>query len=318
MSDELDPSARDFLASALEDAPRLDDGARRRMRENVLTTIGAGAGVVAVAAAVKSAGASSAAATASIPAGAATASIPAGAATASIPAGAAATTTTVAATAATKAVTLGFFAKAAIAVGVGGLVTTAAVWQSSKNDPPPPPPAPTVVMTSTPAPSAPVAEAKPVVTEPTPAPMVEEKPVEEKPVVTAEAPKRAKVAVAEKPAPEEKPAAAATPAPTSTDFSKELDALDRARGALSGGDPAKALSVLDEGGGSSAAFVEERQALRIVALCSAGRGDEGRAALAAFRNQFPRSLQTARVTRACEPKAPVPTPAPGGVTPTKP
>lgn len=312
MSDELDPSTRDFLASALEDAPRLEDGARRRMRENVLTTIGAGAGVVAVAAAVKSAGASSAAATASIPAGAATASIPAGAATASIPAGAAATTT-VAATAATKAVTLGFFAKAAIAVGVGGLVTTAAVWQSSKNDPPPPPPAPTVVMTSTPAPPAPVAEAKPVVTEPTPAPVVEEKPV-----VTAEAPKRAKVAVAEKPAPEEKPAAAATPAPTSTDFSKELDALDRARGALSGGDPAKALSVLDEGGGSSAAFVEERQALRIVALCSAGRGDEGRAALAAFRTQFPRSLQTARVTRACEPKAPVPTPAPGGVTPTKP
>ena len=55
MSDELDPSARDFLASALEDAQRLDDGARRRMRDNVLGAVGAGAGVVAIATAVKGA-----------------------------------------------------------------------------------------------------------------------------------------------------------------------------------------------------------------------------------------------------------------------
>lgn len=80
---------------------------------------------------------------------------------------------------------------------------------------------------------------------------------------------------------------------------KELGALDRARAALAAGNPAQAIAVLDATP-PSPAFAEERQAMRVVALCAAGRGDEGRRALASFKASFPRSLQSARASAACE------------------
>lgn len=97
--------------------------------------------------------------------------------------------------------------------------------------------------------------------------------------------------------------AAATPATASSHaaFSEELALLERARRATTAGNQTEALEALarmDRLPGAGA-FAEEHDALRIVALCSGGRADDGRAALAGFRASFPRSLHTERVVRAC-------------------
>jgi hypothetical protein len=82
-------------------------------------------------------------------------------------------------------------------------------------------------------------------------------------------------------------------------FAAELSAIDRARAALAAGDATTALAELERGSASSA-FLEERSALRIVALCSTERGHtEGRRELARFEAAFPRSLQLARARGAC-------------------
>jgi hypothetical protein len=84
-------------------------------------------------------------------------------------------------------------------------------------------------------------------------------------------------------------------------FAEELALLERARRATAAGNQADALDALARMDRlpRSGAFAEEHDALRIVALCSSGRHEEGRAALTRFRAAFPRSLHTERVIAAC-------------------
>ena len=90
-------------------------------------------------------------------------------------------------------------------------------------------------------------------------------------------------------------------APSAPSFPEELEAVERARLAVATGDPRRALRELAESDhvGSSGTFTEEREALRIVALCGVGRESDGLRALVAFRTAFPHSMQIARIERAC-------------------
>lgn len=81
----------------------------------------------------------------------------------------------------------------------------------------------------------------------------------------------------------------------------ELDLLRKVNAAQRSGDPATALGLLEafskeKGPG---VLVEERDAARIVALCSLGRADEGRARLTRFEARFPSSPQLARARSLC-------------------
>lgn len=81
----------------------------------------------------------------------------------------------------------------------------------------------------------------------------------------------------------------------------ELDLLRAVNAAQRSGDPATALRLLEsftteQGPG---VLIEERDAARIVALCSLGRIDEGRARLLRFEARFPTSPQLARVRSQC-------------------
>jgi type IV secretory pathway VirB10-like protein len=108
------------------------------------------------------------------------------------------------------------------------------------------------------------------------------------------------------PRPSSKPVAAPTAAPEGDTLEAETRRLREAHGALQGGDPGKALALLDE---QSAAYEkgelrEERAAARILSLCKLGRVDEARAAAARFLQESPRSPLADRVRAGC----PAPTP----------
>jgi outer membrane protein assembly factor BamD (BamD/ComL family) len=94
--------------------------------------------------------------------------------------------------------------------------------------------------------------------------------------------------------------AAVAPRPADS-LAAEIRALGEARGAMQGGDPAKALVLLDE---QSAAYAsgqlrEERTAARVLALCKLGKRDEARALAARFLADNPRSPLADRVRGAC-------------------
>lgn len=79
---------------------------------------------------------------------------------------------------------------------------------------------------------------------------------------------------------------------------RELGDLDRARGALASGDFESALGLTSTAVPGSM-FEEERTAIRIGALCGLRRRGEGRAALAAFQERYPRSLHARAAELRC-------------------
>jgi hypothetical protein len=80
---------------------------------------------------------------------------------------------------------------------------------------------------------------------------------------------------------------------------EELALLSKARAALRAGDAASALSALDAKARGDTRFTAERRALRVQALCAAGRVAEARAEAAALLRSEPSSLPRAAVARSC-------------------
>lgn len=79
----------------------------------------------------------------------------------------------------------------------------------------------------------------------------------------------------------------------------ELQVLDKAQRALRAGDGEAALRELDASMMSDGPLRAERQAARILALCSAGRQAEARAAIARFLEDYPQSAQRAAIVGGC-------------------
>ncbi|MCR9166210.1 MAG: hypothetical protein ACE37F_32015 [Nannocystaceae bacterium] len=134
------------------------------------------------------------------------------------------------------------------------------------------------------------------------------------PVPTSE-PAPVSTATPVEPTPPQLPAkrrrAAAPPPPAdaqlepASSLAAETRMLDRARKAVARKRPAEALSILDEAASRfpGGVLVQERAALRVVALCDAGRTEAGRKAAASFVTSHPRSALRTRVQSAC-PDAP--------------
>jgi|HubBroStandDraft_6_1064221.scaffolds.fasta_scaffold176093_2 hypothetical protein len=89
------------------------------------------------------------------------------------------------------------------------------------------------------------------------------------------------------------------PPPPGDTLAAELQGLREAHSAMQGGDPARALALLDEQQAGGSALREERAAARVLALCRIGRVGEGRAAAARFLEESPRSPLADRVRGAC-------------------
>jgi hypothetical protein len=91
------------------------------------------------------------------------------------------------------------------------------------------------------------------------------------------------------------------PAPAADTLLAETHRLREAHGALQGGDPEKALSLLDAPTAETEGqkLREERAAARVLALCKLGRVDEANAEAARFLEKNPRSPLAARVRKAC-------------------
>jgi hypothetical protein len=94
-------------------------------------------------------------------------------------------------------------------------------------------------------------------------------------------------------------APAAPPPPPEDTLAAEAAELREAHRAMQGGDPARALAVLDGRQAKGNALREEREAARVLALCQLGRVDEARAAAARFLQSSPRSPLADRVRGAC-------------------
>ncbi len=120
------------------------------------------------------------------------------------------------------------------------------------------------------------------------------------------------------PGPETVPAPITGPPPPPTrprraasgaeDLAAEVALLRRARAALDDGDPDAALRILGEHarefpGGQ---MQEDRQRLRVEALCALGRGEQARAEADAFLQQYPGSTHGARVRNLCREDRPTP------------
>lgn len=82
---------------------------------------------------------------------------------------------------------------------------------------------------------------------------------------------------------------------------EEMDLLQRAQEALRAQRPAEALAVLDRHADAfpRGDLAEEREALRVTALCAAGASQEGLALRVAFMRAYPRSAYAGRVAVAC-------------------
>jgi hypothetical protein len=132
-------------------------------------------------------------------------------------------------------------------------------------------------------------------------------PAPEAPVVSPAAPAPPPAApqpapIALSAAPRAGTASAAPPAPQAKledTLAAENQGLREAHAAMQGGDPARALALLDEQQAKGSLLREEREAARVLALCQLGRVDEGRAAAARFLQESPRSPLADRVRAAC-------------------
>jgi hypothetical protein len=265
--DKLNREARSFLDEALAVEPGLGPDARQRMRAHLLRSV-AGASVVATGVAATQT---------SLAAGVATTGSAALAASGAAPA---------AATAIGSATAAGTLTKAAlglVALGLAGGGATAA-WQLRR-------PVPTeIARVSVAPPEVPQASDESV------------PPIPALPPDQATAPSRDdSLRPRREVHPPAKGAPAARSVPTPDSFPEELAMLERARVALAAGDWQRALGEIAETGrlASTRTFAEERDALRILALCAGGREAEARRLTTAFRSTFPRSLQMERIERAC-------------------
>lgn len=105
------------------------------------------------------------------------------------------------------------------------------------------------------------------------------------------------------PGPAALPAAQPLPAEARSQQTLEAEsrALAEAQRALRDEDLEWALNMLAQQDRTFAGGVlaEERAAARVIALCAAGRHDEGRASAERFQKQYPGSLLTERVRQAC-------------------
>jgi hypothetical protein len=108
-------------------------------------------------------------------------------------------------------------------------------------------------------------------------------------------------AVAQPPAEQDEPSAARPAPAVEVEAPHELVLIRRALTSLRDGEPIRALAQLDEHAARypSGSFSTERRGLRVVALCEAGRGDEGERERAAFLKSAAGSPIAARVRSAC-------------------
>lgn len=90
-------------------------------------------------------------------------------------------------------------------------------------------------------------------------------------------------------------------APSPSSLAEETRLLERARTAVTENRPSDALGILREAQESfpNGVLGQERAALRVVALCDAGKLAAGRTAAAAFLRAHPRSALRSRVESAC-------------------
>jgi hypothetical protein len=80
---------------------------------------------------------------------------------------------------------------------------------------------------------------------------------------------------------------------------EELAVLAEVQAALRRGDGVAALRLLDVGSSADPRFLAERRALRVLALCSAGRTTDARREAAGFLRNEPTSVHRNAVARSC-------------------
>lgn len=156
------------------------------------------------------------------------------------------------------------------------------------------------------APASPpkVSEAKGTPAAPTEQPKAEPPPRQ---VVSAPAP-TSTGGTAEEPAPKESAPASAAPAPDTPEdrasrLREENDLLNQARGALRGGDPGRAMAILEQARQKFPGGVlgQEREALTIEALAKSGAREAASARAAAFIAAHPTSPHAARLQAFVQP-----------------
>lgn len=98
-----------------------------------------------------------------------------------------------------------------------------------------------------------------------------------------------------------KRAATGAEAPASSTVLEEMALLQRAQDSLREGRPGEARTLLEQHAErfTRGALTEERQALRVVALCATGEATAGAAARAEFLRDYPQSTYAKRVLAAC-------------------
>jgi hypothetical protein len=147
--------------------------------------------------------------------------------------------------------------------------------------------------------------------EPEPEPELELVEPEPEPELVEPAPEPAPEPASEPAREERAPKASATPAPEpaptnavegSADLERELSLLAEAKGALRRGDAQGALRRLKAHRKEfpRSTFGEERDLLRMTALCEVGERDEARREAKSFLKRNPSSALTAQVRRVCE------------------
>lgn len=90
--------------------------------------------------------------------------------------------------------------------------------------------------------------------------------------------------------------------PASSTLEAEMQLVTRAQKALKSGQPGEALRALDEHARRfpSGVLALERSGVRTVALCQAGRVDEGRSAARSYLRLVPNSVMSKRIRIACQ------------------
>ncbi|HEY5944447.1 MAG TPA: hypothetical protein VIV40_03105 [Kofleriaceae bacterium] len=282
MIEPLPPELQHFVAAETA-APVTSDAAQAHVRAKLATTLGIATTVAGTAAA--------------------TSASAAGTASAGTGSGAAAATTSVAGTAVAGTATAGAAVKGALAikllavvlgVGAGAVVTTVAVTRDRE-------PAPAIVERAQPSGAKPAQPATGIGVSRLRVEPIEDVPAKEaaavEPAPIPEAPRRkherpAPPAAAAESATTVEPAPAAVEPPVVPPARSQSQLLADASRALSLGDAAHALELIDEDtrvheGG---ALVEEREALRISALAATGRTQEAREAARHLLATYPHSI----------------------------
>lgn len=301
--DELSPELRAlFEAERRREGP--PDGARERVHQALLVSLGVGAlGAASSASATVAAGAAGTTAGKAVVAGSGAVLASGGAATS----GAAAVTTATAA--ATTTATGGALAKGlafALVTAMAGTAGTG-VWLAQADEPAEKPT--TIVLDEEPAPLPPSFDPSTLAPRPEPPPPPPEPegepPAAPGPEHTTRRVSRPEVVVETHAPPHAEPAIAPSTAETSPEqraaaLRGERAVLDEARAAVARGDGGAALVALEAHRAqfSQGALVEEREALLVLTLARLGRLEEARAKARAFQDSFPTSLMLPAVENA--------------------